>query len=308
MIDKLEMLIAVAREEHFGRAAESLGITQPTLSAGIKQLEGQLGVLLIWRGSRFRGLTPEGQRVLGWARRIVGDARTLRDEMRAARHGLSGDLRLAVIPTALTVAARLTVRFGQANPNVRFTILSRTSVEILQMIEDLEADAGISYLDNEPLGRVTAIPLYREEYRLVCGEGHALAGRDEVAWSDLGGVALCLLTPDNQNRRIINQNLHAAGGLLRGSDPVELDPHPRRPRRGRRLGGGAAAPARRVPRRRAAGALDPDPRDPPAAHRRPDRAVPRAAHAGARGVVADEPGAGGGGSIGNADRSTECQY
>ena len=211
MIDKLEMLIAVAREEHFGRAAESLGVTQPTLSAGIKQLEGQLGVLLVWRGSRFRGLTPEGQRVLGWARRIVGDVRTLRDEMRAVRHGLSGDLRLAVIPTALTVAARLTVRFGQANPNVRFTILSRTSVEILQMIEDLEADAGISYLDNEPLGRVTAIPLYREEYRLVCGEGHALAGREEVAWGDLGGVALCLLTPDNQNRRIINQNLHAAG-------------------------------------------------------------------------------------------------
>ena len=58
---------------------------------------------------------------------------------------------------------------------------------------------------------MTAIPLYREEYRLVCGEGHALAGREEVAWGDLGGVALCLLTPDKQNRRIINQNLHAAG-------------------------------------------------------------------------------------------------
>ena len=211
MIDKLEMFIALAREGHFGRAAESLGITQPTLSAGIKQLEGQLGVLLVWRGSRFGGLTPEGQRVLGWARRIVGDARTMRDEMRAVRHGLSGDLRLAVIPTALTVAAQLTVRFAKANPNVRFTILSRTSAEILQMIENLQADAGISYLDNEPLGRVTAIPLYREQYRLVCGPDHALAGRSEIAWSDLSGVALCLLTPDMQNRRIINQNLHAAG-------------------------------------------------------------------------------------------------
>lgn len=98
MIDKLEMFIALARERHFGKAAESLGITQPSLSAGIKQLEEQLGVLLVWRGSRFGGLTPEGKRVLDWARRIVGDARTMRDEMRAARHGLSGDLRLAVIP------------------------------------------------------------------------------------------------------------------------------------------------------------------------------------------------------------------
>ncbi|MBU3261545.1 LysR family transcriptional regulator [Roseovarius sp. PS-C2] len=57
MIDKLEMFIAVAKEGHFGRAATSLGITQPTLSTGIKHLEVQLGVQLIFRGSRFGGLT-----------------------------------------------------------------------------------------------------------------------------------------------------------------------------------------------------------------------------------------------------------
>ncbi|MBP7240816.1 LysR family transcriptional regulator [Amaricoccus sp.] len=211
MIDKLEMFIALARERHFGKAADSLGITQPTLSAGIRQLEGQLGVMLVWRSSRFGGLTPEGQRVLHWARRIVGDTRTLKEEMRAARHGLSGDLRLAVVPTALTVAAGLTVRFSRAHPNVRFTVRSETSIEILAMIENLQVDAGISYLDNEPLGHVTAVPLYREEYRWVCHESHPLAGREEVAWEDLAGAPLCLLTPDMQNRRIVNQNLYEAG-------------------------------------------------------------------------------------------------
>ena len=75
MINKLEMFIAVAKEGHFGRAAESLGITQPTLSTGIKQLEEMLGVQLIFRGSRYGGLTPEGQRALIWARQLVGDAR-----------------------------------------------------------------------------------------------------------------------------------------------------------------------------------------------------------------------------------------
>ena len=85
MIDKLEMFIALAREEHFGRASESLGITQPTLSAGIKQLENQLGVQLVYRGSRYGGLTPEGARVLDWARQIVGDVRVMKQEMRAAR-------------------------------------------------------------------------------------------------------------------------------------------------------------------------------------------------------------------------------
>lgn len=63
MINKLEFLIALAHERHFGRAAEASGVTQPTLSAGIKQLEESFGVLLVNRGSRFVGLTAEGERV-----------------------------------------------------------------------------------------------------------------------------------------------------------------------------------------------------------------------------------------------------
>lgn len=211
MIDKLEMFLAVAKEEHFGRAAQSLGITQPSLSAGIKQLEEQLGVLLIFRGSRYGGLTPEGQSALIWARRIVGDARQLRDEMRTRRHGLSGRLRIAVIPTALTWAARISARFGRTHPRVGFTILSRTSVEILQMIDDFQIDAGISYLDNEPLGKVSTVPLYDERYMLVCAADSELAARSSVGWADLDGQRMCLLTSDMQNRRIINRNLAEAG-------------------------------------------------------------------------------------------------
>ena len=205
MIDKLEMFIAVAREGHFGRAAASLGITQPSLSAGIKQLEDQLGVQLVFRGSRYGGLTPEGQSALVWARRIVGDARQLKDEMRATRHGLTGVLRIAAIPTALIWAARLAARFSERHPNVRFTILSRTSVEILSMLDNLEIDAGISYLDNEPMGRVSTEPLYEERYMLVCAADAPFAGRESVGWQELEGERLCLLTPDMQNRRIINR-------------------------------------------------------------------------------------------------------
>jgi len=211
MIDKLEMFLAVAKEGHFGRAAVSLGITQPTLSTGIKQLEEQLGVQLIFRGSRYGGLTPEGQTALTWARKIVGDTRQLRDEMRFKRRGLSGKLRIAVIPTALTWAAKLSSRFGEKHPNVSFTILSRTSNEVLSMLDNLDVDAGISYLDNEPMGRVTTQPLYEERYMLVCAEGSALAGRDSVGWNELADQRLCLLTPDMQNRRIINKRFLDAG-------------------------------------------------------------------------------------------------
>jgi DNA-binding transcriptional LysR family regulator len=149
--------------------------------------------------------------VLEWAQRIVGDARAMRDEMRSARAGLSGNLRIGVIPTALPMVADLTGPFTQRHPNVRVTILSRTSAEILAGIERLDLDAGITYLDNEPLGRVTEVPIYTEFYRLLLRQDAPLAGRASVTWSELAEVPLCLLTADMQNRRIVNQRLAEAG-------------------------------------------------------------------------------------------------
>jgi len=214
MIDKLEMFIALANERHFGRAAEVCGVTQPTLSSAIRQLEDQLGVQLVFRGSRFQGLTPEGQRVLDWGRRIVGDMRALKDEMRTVRSGLSGNLRIGVIPTALPMVAKLTGPFTAKHPNVRVSILSRTSAEILTGIESLDLDAGITYLDNEPLGRVAQVPLYAEFYRFLCALGSALADRDQVTWAEVAEQPLCLLTGDMQNRRIMNQHLAEAGAAV----------------------------------------------------------------------------------------------
>jgi DNA-binding transcriptional LysR family regulator len=214
VLDKLEYLIALAREQHFGRAAETCGVTQPTLSAGIKQLEETLGVLLVQRGSRFIGLTPEGQRTLDWARRIVGDARAMREEIKALRQGLTGQLRIAAIPTTLAMVAALTTPFRARHPDVRFTILSRTSIEILNALENLQIDAGLTYLDNEPLGRVSAVPLYHERYQLLTASDAPLGDRITVTWAEVATVPLCLLTPDMQNRRIIDGLLRAAGGEL----------------------------------------------------------------------------------------------
>jgi DNA-binding transcriptional LysR family regulator len=212
VIDKLEFILALAREQHFGRAAEACGVTQPTLSAGVKQLEAQMGVLLVNRGSRFQGFTPEGKRVLEWARRIVGDSRSMREEINALRHGLSGRLRIAAIPTALAMVAALTTPYRERHPNVQFTIYSRNSLEILDLLENLEIDAGITYVENEPLGRVSTVPLYREHYRLLTSVNAPLGNRDTVTWSEIAQVPLCLLTPDMQNRRIIDRLLRSAGG------------------------------------------------------------------------------------------------
>ncbi|WP_103334545.1 LysR family transcriptional regulator [Pseudotabrizicola formosa] len=211
MIDKLEMFIALARARHFGRAAEACGVSQPSLSAAIRQLEEQLGVQLVFRGARYQGLTPEGQRVLERAQGIVAEVRALRDEMRSAKKGLAGKLRIGVIPTALPMVAQLTGPLIRRHPAVSVTVLSRTSAEILSGIEGLELDAGITYLDNEPLGRVSSLPLYTEFYRLICAPESPMADRTQVRWADLAGLPLCLLTGDMQNRRIVDQHLAEAG-------------------------------------------------------------------------------------------------
>jgi DNA-binding transcriptional LysR family regulator len=217
VIDKLEFLLALAREGHFGRAAEACGVTQPTLSAGVKQLEGSFGVLLVNRGSRFQNFTPEGERVLEWARRIVGDSRAMREEIHALKHGLSGRLRIAAIQTTLAMIETLTTLYRERHPEVQFTVLSATAEEIFQRLENLEIDAGVSYLDQEPAGRITGIPLYRERYCLLTAADAPLGNRSKVKWAEVAQIPLCLMTPDTQLRRVIDGLLRDAGGDPRPS-------------------------------------------------------------------------------------------
>lgn len=231
LIERLEFFMALAKEGHFGRAAEECGVTQPTLSSAIRQLERMLGVMLVERGSRFRGLTPEGRQVLTWARRIVADTRTMREEMRAAQRGLSGRIRIAAIPTALATIAAITTPFREKHPGVSFSVLSRTSVEILSMLGNFDVDAGITYLDHEPIGDVIKVPLFCERYFLVVGPGGPLSDRCEVTWADVAQVPLCLLTPDMQNRRIIDRQLTGAGAtggpVLESNSMIVLFSHVR---------------------------------------------------------------------------------
>ena len=207
MIERLAMFMVLARHEHFGRAAEELGITQPSLSSSLKALEDQLGVQLVRRGSRYRGLTPEGERVLDWARRIVGDARTMQAELRARRTGVTGRLRLGVIPTAMPRIAGLTAPFLIRYPGAEVAILSRSSDEIRDQIAALELDAGVTYLDGTAPGRVQTVPLFTENLCLV----DRSAETGPASWAEAATRPLCLLTPDMQNRRIVAAELAKAG-------------------------------------------------------------------------------------------------
>ncbi|MGQ9371033.1 LysR family transcriptional regulator [Azospirillum sp. ST 5-10] len=211
MQEKLEFLIALSKEKHFGRAAQVCGVSQPNLSAAIKQLEALLGVPLVDRGARFIGFTAEGERVLEWARRIVGDYQAMHADIETMKRGLTGSLRITAVPTALPLVSRLTAAFWSLHPGIKLSIASHSSTEILSRLENLQADAGITYLDNEPLGRVDEVPLYRERYHLVTSVTSPLGARDTVTWDEVADQPLCLLTQDMQNRRIIDRVFAEAG-------------------------------------------------------------------------------------------------
>jgi DNA-binding transcriptional LysR family regulator len=213
VLRQLAYLVALAREKHFGRAAEACRVTQPTLSAAIQQLEHELGASLIERGQRFVGLTPQGQLTLEYGQRILAETEELRARIEEMDKGLSGRLRLGVIPTALPIVSHLTGPFCARFPRVNVTVLSQTSHEIQRGVEEFGLDVGVTYLDNEPLDHVRVKPIYNEEYLFLTPIGGPYANLRTISWRQAAEAPLCLLTPDMQNRRIIDGVFRSVGAV-----------------------------------------------------------------------------------------------
>ena len=210
-VRQMHYLVALSREKHFGRAAQACNVTQPTLSAGIRKLEEELGLPIVVRGHRFLGFTTQGERVLAWARQIAADYESLRQERAETGARLSGTLRLGAIPAATAAAPALLAPFRDRFPEVKVQMLTLSSAAIQRGLDELDLDAGITYLENEPLNRVRRVPLYVERYVFVTRAGETLARRRSLRWKEAARQPLCLLTPDMQNRRIIDHVMTQAG-------------------------------------------------------------------------------------------------
>ncbi len=207
----LQYLVALAHEKHFAHAAERCDISQPALSLAIKQLEAELGVAIVLRGHRFGGFTREGEVVLAWAQRVLRDEATLKEQLSACAGSLTGRIRLGVIPSATAISAKLAADFAGLHPAVTFTDLEMTSTDITRALDAFELDAGITYIDNEPIDHVQTIPLGFEEYVLVTPEHSPLAHLPAVSWASVVDLPLCLLHRDMQNRRIIDAVFESVG-------------------------------------------------------------------------------------------------
>ena len=212
-IRQLQYLVALAREKHFTRAATACNVTQPTLSGRIRQLELELGVPIVERGQRYQGLTSEGERVLKWAQLILNTWQSMLQELAqlaTSDFGLTGRLVLGGIPSALPMIPFLTKAVRELHPHIDFKVMSMSSEEILRSLQDYSIDVGITYLDNEPIDGLMATPLYWERYSLFVPDGHPLAGRSSITWTEAAKEPLGLLTANMQNRRIIDRAFRTA--------------------------------------------------------------------------------------------------
>jgi DNA-binding transcriptional LysR family regulator len=202
-IRQLEYLVALAREKHFARAADICCVSQPALSAGIRHLEEELGVSIVQRGQRYVGLSPEGERILDWAKQTLAAWEGLRQEASSAKAELKGTLRLGAIPTTTPIVPFLTGPYRAAFPGLHQLVTSESSEDIIRRLDDFDLDLGLTYLEDQRLAGFRTCPLYTERYVLLARSAESVDGRTEMTWAEAAELPLCLLTANMQNRRII---------------------------------------------------------------------------------------------------------
>jgi DNA-binding transcriptional LysR family regulator len=219
---QLEYFVAVAQERHFARAAEKCYVSQPALSAAIAKLERELNVTLINRGHSFEGLTPEGERLVVWAKRILAEHDAFKAEVHAVRSGITGTLRLGTVPTASTTASLVLSAFCSAHPLVKVQIRSRlAATELYRRLREFELDAAIVHHAPEDAHDVDLVPLYDEHYVLLSPADMLAPGASTMAWADAAQLPLALLTADMRDRQIIDEAF--AGHDITVSPQVETD-------------------------------------------------------------------------------------
>lgn len=201
---KYAYLIALARERHFGRAAQQCHVSVSTLSAAIRDLEAELGVAIVERGQSFSRLTAEGQCVLAYAQRTAAAQDDLRQRLSGMQSGLHGKVRLGVIPTASTVVGGLSADLTEANPHAQIEVLSLNTDEILRRLRAFEIEGGIVYADSARHDDLHFVPVWQEQHVLLASQCLPDRSVRSITWTEAGQLPLCLLTPDMQNRRTID--------------------------------------------------------------------------------------------------------
>jgi len=213
-IKQLIYLCNLERERHFGRAAEASFVSQPTLSMRLKNLEKELGLSLINRSNNFDGFTPEGERVLSWAREIVSVYQGLKLEVESLKHGVSGTLRIGVVPQCSISLPTLLKAVSGRYPQLDYQVMVLSADQLLDALNSHTVDVGIGFFELATLRELhfQAEMLKDNGVEVVWHPQHfpQLAGNGPLTVKELAQIPLCLADQTRYFRRYIDGHFREA--------------------------------------------------------------------------------------------------
>ncbi|MBB4843489.1 LysR family hydrogen peroxide-inducible transcriptional activator [Paucibacter oligotrophus] len=192
-LTELRYIVAVARERHFGRAAEACHVSQPTLSVAIKKLEEELDVKLFERGAAEVSVTPLGADIVRQAQSVLEQASAIKDIAKRGKDPLAGALRLGIIYTiGPYLLPELVKRVIEDYPQMPLMLQENFTVKLLEMLRTGELDCAILAEPFPDTGLALA-PLYDEPFMIAAPCNHAFAGRAQITAEELKSETMLLL-------------------------------------------------------------------------------------------------------------------
>ena len=192
-LTELKYIVAVARERHFGRAAEACFVSQPTLSVAIKKLEDELGVVIFERGGPEVAITPIGLRIVTQAQKVLEEGANLREIARQGHDPLAGPLRVGIIYTvAPYLLPKLVPKQIELTPQMPLLLQENFTVRLLELLRQGEIDCAIVALPLPETGLVIR-ELYDEPFVVAMPHEHAWAKRKEIDPEQLKDQTMLLL-------------------------------------------------------------------------------------------------------------------
>jgi LysR family hydrogen peroxide-inducible transcriptional activator len=192
-LTELRYIVAVAREKHFGRAADACFVSQPTLSVSIKKLEGELGVQLFERGGSEVSLTPIGEQIVMQAQRVLDEASQIKELADQGRDPLRGPLRVGVIYTiGPYLLPRIIRAMIQNFPEMPLILQENYTVRLLELMRTGDLDVAVLAEPFDDTG-LNTVPLYDEDFWVAVPRAHTLAKKSSIASVELKQETMLLL-------------------------------------------------------------------------------------------------------------------
>ncbi len=219
-LTELRYIVALARERHFGRAADKCNVSQPTLSVAVKKLEDELGIALFERSSGDVRTTPIGAQVVAQAERALAEAARVAEVAAAGKDPLVGPLRLGVIYTVGPwLLPALVPRVKARAPQMPLFIAEGYTEDLLERLKSCELDVLVLALPIEEPG-IVAQPVYEEDFRTLVPVGHPWAKLKSLRPQQLFDEPLLMLGVGNCFR---DQVLDLCARASRGESPQVLE-------------------------------------------------------------------------------------